>query len=49
MYVPFFTKAILDYNENSSNTAFPVKGFLVGNNCMLMEDDELLVNLGMFA
>ena len=32
MYVPFFTKAILDYNNESGSDKINVKGFLVGNN-----------------
>lgn len=45
MYVPFFTKAILDYNNDNKSTAFNTKGFLVGNNCMLMGSDEAYLNL----
>ncbi|KRX02636.1 hypothetical protein PPERSA_11976 [Pseudocohnilembus persalinus] len=49
MYVPYFTKAILDHNEKNGQNSFAIKGFLVGNNCMLMQDDEILVNLGMLV
>lgn len=31
MYVPFFAKAILDYNK-SATEKIALKGFLVGNN-----------------
>lgn len=33
MYVPFFAKAILDYNKDASSAdKIALKGFLVGNN-----------------
>jgi carboxypeptidase C (cathepsin A) len=46
MYVPFFTKQILDHNKVASeNDKWNVKGFLVGNNVQIMDESFLDVSL----
>jgi len=37
MYIPFFANAILDYNENKSNTPINLAGFLIGNGAWILD------------
>lgn len=42
MYVPYFTKNILDYNNKAAEAdKFNIKGFLIGNNIFTMSEPML--------